>query len=326
MKKLSLPTFSTLLLLQLFLARTTIARPTNLQEQNVNYYKSFFKGTYVGFQTLLSLTGYYESKEVKESLSSGQLVIDEETEENQTFIKVVGLGLGRTGTTSLVIALEILGFTPVHDDEQTEITDLYQALEKEQISMDEFHEILGLRGYNATFKTASYEWVAEHPEVKAILTVRDSPDQYVNSWLQAASFVDIMECIPFRWMPTVHVLKESFDAEFKLEPTGYELEDEDDYLDPETLKEAYEEYIEEVTDAIPSERLLVFNVKQGWTPLCKFLDIDEKKCPKENFPHVHTRAKLEGEMFFLKMITYVWPLAFILPMMAVRMLVNKCSY
>lgn len=324
MKNLSLSPFS-ILLVQLF-ARTTCARPTLLQEQNVNYYRSFLRGTYVGFHTLLSLTGYYESEEVKESLSSGELVIDEETEENQTSMQIVGLGLGRTGTTSLVIALEILGYTPVHDDEQTEITDLYQALEKKHISIDKFHEILGLRGYNATFKTAYYEWVAEHSEVKAILTVRDSPDQYVNSWLQAASFVDIMECIPFRLMPTVHVLKESFDAEFKLEPTGYELEDEDDYLDPETLKEVYEEYIEEVTDAIPSERLLVFNVKQGWEPLCEFLDIDEEKCPKGNFPHVHTRAKLQGEMFFLKLITYIWPLSFILPMMAVRMLVNKFSY
>ena len=326
MKKLSFPTLCILLsLVQLFFARTTCARPTILQEQNVNYYTSFLRGTYVGFQTLLSLMGYYESEEVKESLM-GELVIDEETEENQTFIQIVGLGLGRTGTTSLVIALEMLGYVPIHDDEQTEITDLYQALEKKQISLDEFHEILGLRGYNATFKTASYEWVAEHPEVKAILTIRDSPDQYVNSWLQAASFVDIIECIPFRWMPTVHVLKESFDEEFKLEPVGYELEDEDDYLDPETLKEVYEEYIEEVMDAIPSERLLVFNVKQGWEPLCKFLEIEEGKCPKENFPHVHTRAKLQGEMFFLKLITYVWPLAIILPMMIVRKLANKYSY
>jgi hypothetical protein len=28
-----------------------------------------------------------------------------------------------------------------------------------------------------------YEWVAENPEFKAILTVRDNPDKFVDSWL-----------------------------------------------------------------------------------------------------------------------------------------------
>ena len=49
-----------------------------------------------------------------------------------------------------------------------------------------------------------------------------------------------------------------------------------------------------------------FNVKQGWKPLCEFLDVPVPEGIP--FPHVHTRAKLEGEMFFLRMITWIWPL------------------
>merc|ERR1712029_156353 len=99
-------------------------------------------------------------------------------------------GLGRTGTTSVAMALEILGYRVVHDDEQPELTDLYAFEDEEEIDADEFHEILGLRGYNATFKTADYEWVAEHDEIKAILTVRVNAEKYVDSWMVAAPFMD----------------------------------------------------------------------------------------------------------------------------------------
>jgi len=59
-----------------------------------------------------------------------------------------------------------------------------------------------------------------------------------------------------------------------------------------------------VQDTIPPERLLTFNVKQGWAPLCDFLG---HPIPDGiPFPHVHTRAKLEGEMFFLRLVTWVW--------------------
>ena len=199
----------------LALYSTVSARPTNLQEQNIGYSQSFLQGTYVGFQTLLALAGFYEEDEVKQGMAEdSELVIDAEDEEDQTEIKIVGLGLGRTGTTSLAMALEILGYTVVHDDEQTELTDLFDAEEEEVIDIDELHEILGLRGYNATFKTAGYNWVADNPDVKAILTVRDNPDKYVDSWLVAAPFIEILRQKPFCWLNTVEALLPSFEKAF----------------------------------------------------------------------------------------------------------------
>ena len=306
------PPIILLLLLSLLQLQPTAARPEILQEQDLNYHKAFYQGTRVGFETLLALLGYYESEEVKKGFNAEELIIDAEDEENQTQIKVVGLGLGRTGTTSLAMALEILGYSVVHDDEETELTDLFYAVnDLESIDSDEFHEILGLRGYNASFKT-DYEWVQRHNEVKAILTVRDSPEKYVESWSIAAPFVDIMERIPFRWMSTVDALSDSFYSEYKEETTGGNPEN---YLDPAVLKEGYLEYIETIQAAIPSQRLLTFNVKQGWKPLCKFLKVEERDCPSIiPFPHVHTRAKLEGEMFFLRAVMIVWPLAILLPL------------
>mmetsp|Transcript_24513 Transcript_24513/g.48941 ORF Transcript_24513/g.48941 Transcript_24513/m.48941 type:complete len:330 (+) Transcript_24513:307-1296(+) len=301
--------FFILSLLQLQL-HAAFARPSILQEQNLGYHNAFLQGSFVGFQSFLALMGYYEPEEVKAGMQSGELVIDEVDDEDQTQVKVVGLGLGRTGTTSLAMALEILGYVVVHDDEETELTDLFSAVEEEEIDTDKYHEILGLRGYNASFKT-EYEWVQSNEEVKGILTVRDTPEKYVQSWSVAAPFVQILEKIPYRWMPTVGALYESFVNEYKEETTGGSP---DDYLNPEVLRRTYLEYIETVQTAIPSERLLTFNVKQGWAPLCDFLEIHKNNCPTVPFPHVHTRAKLEGEMFFLRMITFIWPLAIILPL------------
>ena len=293
------------------------ARPEILQEQELGHYRSFFDGAYVGFTSLLALMGYYEEEEVKLGLKTDSLIIDPEDEENQTEIKIVGLGLGRTGTTSLVVALEILGYAAVHDDEQTELTDLYAAEDREEIDMDEFHEILGLRGYNATFKTAGCHWVERHPEVKAILTVRDDPDKYVDSWLVAAPFVEILERRPFRWMATVDELMESFESEYKMETTGGHPEN---FLDRDALRQNYVEYVNAVQESIPSERLLTFNVKQGWGPLCKYLG---HPIPEGiPFPHVHTRAKLQGEMDFLRMITWIWPLAIALPLIFIAMVLK----
>jgi len=288
------------------------ARPTNIQEQNNGNLRSLLQGAFVGYQTILSLLGYYEDEEVKANidLKEGEMPnIDPADEIDQTKMQIVGLGLGRTGTTSVAMALEYLGYTVVHDDEQPEITDLYDAEEEETIDLDEFHDILGLRGYNATFKTAGYKWTAKQPEIKAILTIRDNPDKYVDSWLAAAPFMKILESPPYCWMKTVQTLMPSFEAEYKDETTGGKP---DDYLDRETLRANYVKYNKKVQKAFPSNRLLTFNVKEGWGPLCNFLG---HPIPEGiPFPHVHTRAKLQGEMFVLELITWIWPLAVILPL------------
>jgi len=297
-----------LLLALLLLAGKCAARPTVLQEQHLSYPWAFLKGAYVGYQTLLSLLGFDEEEEViKDPDVAYEDIVHPAEPEDQTTIQIAGLGLARTGSTSLVVALEHLGYTAVHDDEQVELTDLSHYWEEDIIDGDEFHDILGKRGYNATFKTANYEWVARHPEIKAILTVRDSADSYVKSYLTAAPFVEMMHTFPFSWMPTVQGLQEDFDLEWKVETTGGRPEE---FLNPDVLRETYVEYNQKVQAAIPAERLLTFNVKEGWGPLCEFLGVPiPEGLP---FPHVHTRAKLQGEMFFLHAVIWVSRFAVVL--------------
>ena len=52
---------------------------------------------------------------------------------------------------------------------------------------------------------------------------------------------------------------------------------------------------------VPPEKLLVFDVKEGWEPLCKFLN---KPIPDEPFPNINDREKIRAEMNKTLIICY----------------------
>ena len=58
--------------------------------------------------------------------------------------------------------------------------------------------------------------------------------------------------------------------------------------DREHMLKVFTAHIEEVKAVIPPERLLVFEVAQGWEPLCRFLDV---AVPDEPFPRVNDKAE-----------------------------------
>ena len=59
----------------------------------------------------------------------------------------------------------------------------------------------------------------------------------------------------------------------------------------------FQRHIDEVRRTIPADRLLVFDVKQGWAPLCAFLGL---AVPKGPFPRINTREKTRA--MFLAMM------------------------
>ena len=52
--------------------------------------------------------------------------------------------------------------------------------------------------------------------------------------------------------------------------------DKEPSWDDESMKQVYVDWLEHVKNVVPSDKLLVFNVKQGWEPLCKFLNVPGK--------------------------------------------------
>jgi hypothetical protein len=63
------------------------------------------------------------------------------------------------------------------------------------------------------------------------------------------------------------------------------------FTDKRKAIRAYEENSRRVIDEVDAGRLLVFEVAEGWKPLCEFLGVPE---PDEPFPHVNDRAAFAG--------------------------------
>jgi hypothetical protein len=196
-------------------------------------------------------------------------------------LAIIGAGQGRTGTKSLKLALEELGFGPCYHG-----TDMYRnhppgwhlwvrALDGEPVDWDVIFD-----GYKATTDSPAclfYRELAEkYPSAKVILTVRES-----NSWIASAQATYLSPAgIKTLNEPSdstaVELLRKELTAGF-----GAQLENR------ESVIAAYERHNAEVQAAIPPERLLVYDVTQGWAPLCEFLGVPVPETP---FPHANLKG------------------------------------
>ncbi len=193
-------------------------------------------------------------------------------------LDVIGVGLGRTGTLSLKVALEILGFKPCYHMVEVWanppcIGEWLQAADGKP-SWDKL-----FAGFRATVDYPGChfwrELTAAYPRAKVLLTVRDPASWFEST--QATIFSPMMR----------NRVGESPSGEFLKKtvwnPFGNRIDDRDHMI------AAFERHTAEVTRAIPRERLLVLDVKQGWKPLCDFLGVP---APSRPFPKLNSREEL----------------------------------
>lgn len=64
----------------------------------------------------------------------------------------------------------------------------------------------------------------------------------------------------------------------------------DEMTDAELMR-AYKLWNDQVIATVPQDRLLIFNVQQGWEPLCKFLG-KPRPAKTTTFPHLNKRADM----------------------------------
>ena len=207
--------------------------------------------------------------------------------------------------------MNILGYKTLHDDEAPAVTDLYGALYRHEITEDELHEKLGERGFNCSFMYSGYQWAAAQENVKVILTTRDDPAKWVDSWLVVADVVDILARPPFIWSRRVRDIMPVLIDIHKNIPSGGHP---DQFLDRDVLLKGYQTHLTNVRQAVPSERLLEYNVKQGWGPLCEFLEVPIPNVP---FPHINDRIKMRAFSMALRIITWIWPVVIVFPLLLI---------
>jgi len=71
----------------------------------------------------------------------------------------------------------------------------------------------------------------------------------------------------------------------------------------EASVEYFTNWIEEVKKNVPEEKLLIFDVRQGWQPLCQFLDVP---VPETDFPNTNDSKMMKKRFRQRKIMAYVF--------------------
>jgi hypothetical protein len=194
-------------------------------------------------------------------------------------LKVIGAGLGRTGTLSLKLALEHLGFGPCYH--------MLEVMSAPETRLPQWIQVVrGNPDWDAIFDgfqssvdypTCTYwrEQAKQFPDAKVVLSTRD-PESWFNS---VHSTILSPE--------SVAGLKEGPLAEF-MEGAIFRSFG-DGINDRDFMVNYFRNWEASVIAALPPERLLVHRSADGWEPLCAFLGVP---IPDQPYPRVNSTEDL----------------------------------
>jgi hypothetical protein len=216
-------------------------------------------------------------------------------------LQVIGAGFGRTGTNSLKVALEKLGFDPCHHMQELfthrDQAPTWQAAYRgETIDWPRF-----LADYRACVDwpacTFYRELMDAFPDAKVLLSVRD-PERWYES---ARETIYTFPSITPRWLLRVAPPLRAILA--TAQPIWDKVFD-GRFGDKAHALAVFEAHYAEVERVVPPERLLVYEVTQGWEPLCEFLGVP---VPDEQFPRLNDREEMLKRIRLIKRVRVVGP-------------------
>lgn len=201
-------------------------------------------------------------------------------------LKVVGAGFGRTGTLSLKIALERLGFGPCYHMMEVFSRPDHAAMWHRIAFGDPIDWELIFGDFCATVDWPGARWWREiagyYPQAKVLLSVREPEAWYksVRDTIYQMMKMPLNDGAPENLrlqseMARQAILAETFDNRFEDEAYAIEV---------------FERHNQEVRRAVDPARLLVFDVREGWAPLSRFLEVP---VPDEPFPRLNDSATMQ---------------------------------
>ena len=223
-------------------------------------------------------------------------------------MRVIGAGFGRTGTSSLKEALDILGFGPTYHmdeviDEPERVAQWRAAAAGEPIDWDTVFD-----GYESAvdWPVSAFwrELAARYPEAKVILTVRDPERWYASATGTVFRGPIRAERQPARAVfEVVRRLNPVFgDFTRMVDEAVHRRVFDSPLSDRRRVLAAYNRHIAQVQHEVPADRLLTYEVADGWAPLCAFLGVP---VPDRPFPRNNdTRSKQHDQRrLVLRMLT-----------------------
>jgi len=209
-------------------------------------------------------------------------------------LKVVGAGFGRTGTLSLKLALEQLGFDPCYHMVETRHHPTHDAawLALARGETKDWQSVL--TGYRATVDwPGAYFWKTladDNPNAKIILTVRDA-----ERWYDSAAktiFARMREFADALASGQDDIADPKRRAHMRMVNTIVADGTFGGNLDRTHAIDVFNAHNDNVYRSVPAERLLVYESGEGWDRLCDFLD---EPVPQAPYPKVNSTADFNSQ-------------------------------
>jgi hypothetical protein len=198
-------------------------------------------------------------------------------------LRVVGAGVGRTGTASLKIALErLLGAPCYHMLEVFQHpghADIWRrAALGEQVDWDSLFQ-----GFAAAvdWPTGSFwpELMRQYPHALVLLSLRDPEEWWASASQTIFPTIEKSTSLPPDWLAMIAALfANRWGADFN---------------DRKGSIAAFKAHNARVLAEVPRERLLVWRVGDGWEPICRALGLP---VPQEPFPRTNTREEFQARV------------------------------
>jgi len=200
-------------------------------------------------------------------------------------LKVIGAGFGRTGTRSLKTALEELGFGKCYHMEEVMKNPRHLKYWAEIMQGGKADWETLFTGYQAAtdWPVAAYyrDLMVLYPGAKVILTVRD-PESWHISIMNTIYQLSRRFARFSRLIPAAHQFLRGMEEVIWEGIFHNKLEDKAHAI------EVFKDHIEEVKRVVPEERLLIFEARHGWEPLCAFLNVPVPA--NKPYPHKNNGA------------------------------------
>lgn len=209
-------------------------------------------------------------------------------------IKVIGAGFGRTGTSSMQAALEQLGFGKCYHMREIFMSHPQHAALWTSAARGGAPDWDALfAGYQSTVDwpgcTFYRALIERYPDAKVVLNVRD-PERWYASALN--TIYPSRNAFPMNLLRKV--APRAGHMATMLDALIWEGTFHGRFSDKQYAIEVFNRHNQEVQRVVPSEKLLVYDVKQGWEPLCRFLDVP---VPTDTpFPRLNDTAQFQ-QMF-----------------------------
>merc|ERR1711892_1114478 len=217
-------------------------------------------------------------------------------------LRVIGVGLSRTGTLSTRLALGKLLGGKIYHGFESDLDDradfwLRAAENPDCVSSDDWREFLSGRGYTAGVGeplALFYKEVgAAYPDAKFLLNTRDPHSWYKSMRMAIIKPRSYLEKPPLSWIFSLFSIernKQLFHRVRALSATKLGMNHSSwsaVYAGEEAAVQFFNSWNDLMIRTIPAEKLLIYNVKQGWEPLAYLLGVD---VPDEPFPRINDGA------------------------------------